>query len=114
MASTQSDYILRMIEEIGAALRRLRELLARGVPAAPEVVVEAERAQARLFGPLWATLSLVDPDTAAGLVPDSARLELWIQLVRVQADALRLAGDAPRADALEQRAKGLERALARR
>ena len=114
MASTQSDYILRMIEEIGAALRRLRELLARGVPVAPEVVAEAESAQARLFGPLWATLRLVDPDTAAGLVPDSARLELWIQLVHLEADAVRLTGDEPRAAALERRAAALERALERR
>ena len=103
-----------MIEEIGAALRRLRELLARGMPATPDVIEGAESAQAQLFGPLWPTLRLVDSDTAAGLVPDSARLELWIQLVRLEADARRLAGEEERAAALERRAGGLQRALERR
>jgi hypothetical protein len=111
MPASQSDYILRMIEQLGAALRRLRELLARGVPAAPEVIREAEDAQSQLFGPLWPTLRLLDADTAAGLVPDDARLELWIHFIRLEADAHRLSGDAPRAESLEHRAAELKRVL---
>ena len=114
MPSSQSDYIMRMIEQLGAALRRLRQLLARGVPAAPEVLEEAERAQAQLFGPLWPTLRLVDADTAAGLIPDRRQLELWVELLRLEGDASRLTGDDGRAVALEARAAELERALRER
>lgn len=114
MPSSQSDYIMRMIEQLGAALRRLRERLTRGLPEAPEVMEEAEQAQAQLFGPLWPTLRLVDADTAASLVPDRRQLELWIELLRLERDAARLAGDDGRADALGARLSGLERALSER
>jgi hypothetical protein len=114
MPSSQSDYILRLIEEIGAALRRLRERLARGVPVAPDVVDEAERLQAQLFGPLWPTLRMVDSATAAGLVPDHRRLELWLELLHLQADATRLAGDHGAALSLARRAAELAHELERR
>ena len=102
MASSQSDYILRMIEQLGAALRRLRQRLARGVPA-PEVAREAHDAQAELFGAMWPMLGSVDAATAASLVRDSRQLRLWIDFLELEAEAHRQAGDGPRAEALEAR-----------
>jgi hypothetical protein len=111
MPSSQSDSILRMIELVGAAMRRLRERLARGVPAAEEVLEGAEQAQAELFGPLWPTLRTVDAWTAASLVPDARQLRLWTDLLRLEASAARLLEDDARADAMERRAVDLLRAL---
>jgi hypothetical protein len=106
MPSSRSDYILRLIEEIGAALRRLRERLARGVPAG-EVADGAREAQATLLGSMWPVLRTVDTATAAALVRDSWRLELWSELLLVEAEAHRTLGDAPRAQALEAQAAAL-------
>jgi hypothetical protein len=104
--SSQSDFILRLIEQTGAALRRLRERLARGVPAG-EVVEEARAVQAELFGAMWPTLRSVDPATATSLVTDSMRRELWSELLRVEAQAHRRLGDEEHARALESQAAAL-------
>jgi hypothetical protein len=110
----RQDYILRLIEQIGAALRRLRERLARGAPAAASVAREALDSQAELLGPLWPMLQQVDAETAASLVPDARQLRLWGELTRVESDAYRLLGDADRADRLERRAAVFARVAAAR
>jgi hypothetical protein len=112
MPSSQSDYILRMIEQLASGLRRLRERLARGVPEASEVLEEARKSQAELFGPLWPTLRAVDAETAVSLSADARRTRLWIEFLRLEADAARTLGDAPGAERLTGRAEALERALA--
>ena len=111
MPSSQSDYILRMIEQLASGLRRLRERLARGTPEAPEVLEEARRSQAELFGPLWPTLCAVDAETAVSLAADTRRTRLWIEFLRLEADAARALGDEPGAEGLTRRAEALERAL---
>lgn len=98
MRATQSDYILRLIEQLGAALRRLRERLAGGhAEVADEVILEAVDAQADLFGPLWEVIRTLDAETAASLIPERERLSGWIELLRLEADAAHLAGDEARA-----------------
>ena len=92
------------------ALHQARHVDRITVVAAPEVLREAERSQAELFGPLWPTLRLLDADTAAGLVTDRRRLSLWVGLIRLEADAARLVGEDARADGLVRRAAELERA----
>lgn len=111
MSSSQSDYILRMIEQLASGLRRLRERLARGAPEAPEVLEEARRSQAELFGPLWPTLRAVDAETAVSLSADPRRTRLWVEFLRLEADAARSLGDETGAERLALRADALERAL---
>jgi hypothetical protein len=107
MPVSQSDYIMRMIEQLGAAMRRLREMLARGASAAPDVIREAADAQKELFGPLWPVLERVNAETAVSLIRDERQIQLWIELIQLEASAVRLSGDEPRADHLEARAENL-------
>lgn len=114
MASAQSDYILRMIEQLAGALGRLRERLAGGAPVDPEMIREVETYQAELLGPLWPMLRSVDATTAVSLIADDRRARLWIELIEFEADAVRGAGDDARAAAAARRAADLTRALAAR
>lgn len=109
----QRDYILRLLEQAAAVLRRLRELLARGDAPAAEIVDEARAAQAALFGDTWLLLQRVDLATATGLIRDARQLALWADLLRVEAEANRQLGNEPRATDLETRAAALAAAAAR-
>lgn len=111
MPGTHSDYIIRIIEQLGAALRRMKARLAGGTPAAAEVLDEAERCQGELFGPLWPTLRSVDAATAVALVADERRVRLWIEFVHLEAEAARQLGDRARAETMTRRAAELARAL---
>ena len=111
MASAQSDFILRIVEQMGLVLRRLRTRLDGDDAPADEVFDESERAQAELFGPLWRTLRAVDAQTAISLIPEARRARLWIEFVRFEAEAARKFGDEARASATIRRAEELERAL---
>ena len=100
----QRDYLLRLLEEAAAVVRRLRELLTRkGAPPA-EIVEEARAAQAALFGDTWALLQRVNVTTATGLIRDTRQLALWAELLRVEAEANRQLGDEQRAQDLAARA----------
>jgi hypothetical protein len=111
MRATQSDYIMRMIEQLGAALRRLREMLARDASSATEVIQQVEAAQAALFGDLWPVLRQVTAKTALELVPDTRRVELWIDLLQVESRAAELLGEDVRAEQTRQRWEALHAAL---
>lgn len=114
MASAQSDFILRMIEQMGQVLRRLRARLDDDDAPEDDLFDESERAQAELFGPLWRTLRAVDAQTAISLIPESRRARLWIEFVRFEADAAQKRGDPVRAQTIARRADALEHALAAR
>jgi hypothetical protein len=109
----QRDYILRLLEQAAAALRRLRELLSAGTAAPSAIVEEARAAQAALFGDTWILLQRVDVATATALVRDPRQLSLWADLLRVEAEASRSLGDEERAINLETRAAGIATAAAR-
>lgn len=109
MSSQRQDYLLRLITQAAAALRRLRERLAGGAAPA-EVVREAQEAQGELLGRDAAMLRALDPATAARLLGDARRAALWGELLMVEAAAQRQLGLAARAAALEERAKVLLRA----
>ena len=107
----QRDLILRLIEQAGVAVARLRARLGLGGTAEAEIVVqEAEQAQAALFGALWPSLRVLDPTSAAMLVGDARQLQAWLDLLRVQAAAYEQIGAMPEARALTARADALERA----
>ena len=110
MPSQREDYLLRLIRQVTEALRRLREALqAEAAPA--EIENGAEAAISELLGPRSALLSSLDAVSAASLVADQRRVELWASLLRVQSAARSRMGDEAGAAALEQRADDLERVL---
>jgi hypothetical protein len=109
------DYLLRLIQQAGAAARRLRELLTAEGAQDDEVAREADLAIGALLGggPQAQLLERVDADTAVRLVGDKERLRLWIDLLRIQCEALRSAESESQAQRVEGRAAALEAALAR-
>ncbi len=109
----QRDYVLRLLQDAAAALRRLRELLAGGAAEPAAIVEEARAAQAALFGDTWMLLQRVDVATATGLIRDSRQLSLWADLLVVEAEASRALGDTARAEQLETRAAGIAAAAER-
>lgn len=111
MHSERQDYILRLIEQLGAVLRRLLEMLGLGRASAPQVVREAQAAQEVLLGPLAISAPLVDAPAAVRLMNDPRRVTLWVEFLRVEAAAMRLQDEPERAAALEARADALESAM---
>lgn len=106
MLRNERDYILRMVAAAAAALGRLRQRIAAGAPAT-EIVQAARDAQGELLGKDVALLRAVDPASAAQMLGDDQRLTVWIDLLRVEADALREAGRAAEANAIAQQADHL-------
>lgn len=102
MLRNERDYILRMIAVAAAAVARLRERLAGG-HSAGDVVTEARAAQSELLGRDAALLLMLDPRSAAHTLGDEQRLEQWRELLRVEAEALRLAGRPDEARIIEAR-----------
>lgn len=111
MPIAQRDYVLRLIEQIAALLRRLLEKLTAGRAAAPEVVREAQQAQGELLGPLADILPRLDATSAVQALGEPRQVALWIELLRLEATAVRLLGEGERALALERRAGELASAL---
>lgn len=111
----QRDFILRLIEQAGAAITRLRAMLGLGTAAEAETVIqEAEAAQSALLGPLWPAVRLLDPASAVSLIGDTRRVGAWAELLRLQAAAHEIRRNAAEAERLTMRADGLERESARR
>ena len=109
----REDYLIRLIRQAFDVLRRLRARLA-GDPLAADAVIRGARdAQAELLGPLFGAMTVVDADTAVGLMRDRERLEAWVELMRLEADALRASGDAVGADVVARRAHAVAEACDR-
>jgi hypothetical protein len=109
MPAARDDYLVRLITQAAAALRRVRERLRTG-DAPEELAREARGAVGELLGPQAGLLAMLDPGSAAALLGDSERVALWAGLLRAEAEALRRSGEAERASGLEARAAALERA----
>lgn len=102
MLRDERDYLLRMIAVAAAAVARLREKLVGG-GSADEVVREVRQAQGELLGRDGSLLRMLDPRSAVQTLGDDKRLEQWMELMRVEAEALRAAGRDQEAGALEVR-----------
>lgn len=107
MLRSERDYILRMIAAAAAVAGRLRERLTGGA-SGTEVAQEARAAQTELLGKESTLLRTLDPQSAAHAIGDRERLEAWIDLLRVEAQAIAASGDSDRADALERRVATLQ------
>jgi hypothetical protein len=104
MRTSQSDYIIRLIEQLGAMLARLRGRLAGGSPeAAQEVLDETRQAQAELFGPLWEVISRVDSHTAVSLIHEPSTIDSWIALLQLEREAARVGGNESSAEGANRR-----------
>ncbi len=109
MPGARDDFLMRLILQVAATLRRLRERVKDG--ALPdETAREAGAAIGELLGPQRALMEMLDAKSASALAGDYERLELWVQLIRLQADAAYAANNVARADQLNARANALDNA----
>lgn len=105
----QRDFILRLIEQAGAAAARIREMLGLGTVPPETMIHEAETAQAALLGSLWPAVRVLDPASAVLLIGEARQVFAWGELLRLQAAAHDRRGDREQADRLRDRADALER-----
>jgi hypothetical protein len=109
MPGARDDYFLRLIQQVAAMLRRLRERVEGG--ALPdEITRDAGAAIGELLGPQRALMEMLDAKSAAALVGDADRLDLWIALIRMQSSAALSGQDTSKAAYLNARADALEAA----
>ncbi len=106
MPAARDDYLLRQIQMAAAALRRLIARVGDG-ESFDTVHVDIAAEIASLLGPHRALLERLDARSAAHLLGDPERVQLWAQLLALQAESQRLAGRGTVADALAARANAL-------
>jgi hypothetical protein len=90
--SSREDYLLRMIQQMGAVLARMLGLKNGG--QVHEAMQALDDAEGELLGPLAEVVPRVDSATAAHIVGQPLRIAAWARLLHERADLLRLAGDA--------------------
>jgi hypothetical protein len=103
MPAARDDYIMRLITEAAAALRRLRSRQLEGDDAVG-VPRDVDAAIAALLGTQQGMLAMLDPWSAANLIGDADRFRLWVELLTVKADAL---GATPEGARVRARADAL-------
>ena len=102
MGLYQRDYILRMIEAVGATLRRALKRRDEGDLAGARQDIAFTIGE--ILGPSAGMVPLVDSSTAVDLMSDPARMALYAQLLEADADLLAGMGDMARAARARQRA----------
>ncbi len=112
-SSEQEDSLLRLIQQMAAAARRLRELLTHSADSSASVRAEVGQSIALVLGKESALLSCIDADSAARLVQSRERLRMWIELLELDADACERGGLGPEAAERRARAAALRAAGAR-
>lgn len=110
MLRNERDHILKLIAAAAAAIARLRGRMGDGAPPL-DIVGESRAAQAQLLGKDAALLLMLDPNSAVHALGDPERLAQWVELLRLEAEALKLAGREQDAVAIETRAAALRRGI---
>jgi hypothetical protein len=88
----QEDYILRMVQQLAAAIARIAGLNQR--EQHDQALAEAERAWGELLGDIPPELAAsTDSHTLAGMLRQPARIRLAHEILREQARALAARGD---------------------
>jgi len=105
MPAARDDYLLRLITQAAAALRRLREKLGHG--SADDVVREAGAAIGQLLGPQRQLLEMLDAASASRSIGNPDTVRAWSDLLLLQADAEAALGRYADADRLRSRAAAL-------
>ena len=106
MPAARDDYLLRLISQAAAAIRRLRGKLAGG-GAADEVVREAGAAIGELLGPQRAILERLAAASASQMVGNADTVRAWSELLTLEADAEAARGNYAAEERLRQRAHSL-------
>jgi hypothetical protein len=107
------DYLLRLIEDMGRIAARIRELLVRGSGADVETELQAG---ARLAGLEMAAIRALTADTLLVLLrptqeSDPGRVMVVAQLLELDAERARVAGDEQEAEQKMAKANRLRAAL---
>lgn len=110
MPAARDDYLMRMIQQVAAALRRLRSRVDDGAPA-EEISRETRAAIGQLLGPQQLIFERLDARSAAALLGDPERVRLWSDLLTVDADSLERAGRIAQAHPVRARAAALLAAM---
>lgn len=111
--SEQEDYLVRMIQQLGRALARVREMLLGGAASALAVRREIAQTSAALLGRDASMLTQLDAESAVRLLASPERVALWVGLLEAEADAWDLEGQSERASACRARAASLRMAAGR-
>ena len=103
----QEDYLIRMIKQAADALRLLRHRLMGTANTAEGVQAGAEAAIGALLGPRASLIEKLDATSAAQLVGHPDMVDLWADLLEVEADAVSRGGDEATSVALRKRSREL-------
>ena len=109
MGMLERDYILRVLEQLGATIAQIRQLRTEGRPVEAEALLDQVRSQ--LLGSLRHTLTQVDASTVAALLGSAAKVRGYAELLTVEAEVCADRSDADRAYHLRRRAIDLYRQL---
>jgi hypothetical protein len=110
MPSSREDYLLRILTQVGEAVSRLRTRLDDGATTG-EMIPAIRSAEGDLLREQADLLRALDPATAARILGSRRQLQLWIDLLRLEAEVYRNGGHPSAATALETRASQLEQQL---
>ncbi len=105
MPAARDDYLLRLITQAAAALRRLRVKLGDG--SADEVAREASAAIGELLGPQRMLLEMLDAASASRSLGNPDTVRAWSDLLMLQADAESARGNESAATRFKARAAAL-------
>jgi hypothetical protein len=106
MPAARDDYLLRMITQAAATMRRLREKLLGGGPPG-DVLRDAGAAIAELLGPQQMLLERLDAGSARQIVGNPDTVRAWSALLLLQADAEDARGNSTASQRLRTRARAL-------
>lgn len=109
--SEQEDYLIRMIQEMGRAIARLREMLLGQAFSGASVRAEVLQSTAQLLGPDCKMLAQLDALSAVRLVGSQERVTMWVQLLELEAEAWAADEANARATELRERAQSLRSAM---
>lgn len=111
--SENEDDLLQMIQQMGRAVARLREMLTSSAEAGPTVRAEVAQRVGILVGGDANMLRLLDADSAVRIVGRRVRVDLWAELLEVESAAWLQEGSVERAAGLNARATALRAAAER-
>ena len=109
--TTQEDYLLRIIKQAADALRLLRHRLMGTAESVEGVQAGAEAAIGALLGPRATLIEKLDATSAAQLVGHPDTVDLWADLLEVEAQAFERGGDMESAAHMNKRVAELRAAV---
>ena len=106
MPGARDDHLLRLIQQAAAALKLFRERLAGG-EAPDRLSRDISAALGALLGPQRPVLERLDGWSAANLIGDTERVQLWSEHLALQSEAEHTAGRVANAVGMSARAVAL-------